>query len=360
MNVWRRLGNSRTNFDMRACSLLFVLVVGVVMFGAGCTSSGATAQKAINPPRPTPGTANPADLVPTFANALTRATDTLAGRSGDARFSADAVTSVMYFHTTAGPAARAVGQGIDPSLADDEAWLFVEHGSFSFLGFHDSTPTPPVSTMWVLAIHGYSALAADVTGHLIDVSALGPPTVIARGQVPAIDTARVAVPGAPVGITPTPETPGKSVISVGNPTPVSGLVRIPVSTVGTSLPAYTGFNIHLRWDPALFHYSADDSSGTIITSPSCATAADSDGGGVVFGCTSLGGASTTDPGLLGTIALQPVGSGCSELHLFTLTGDHGDGSTGTYVVDVGTNTPDHLGAADYTVDSGATTSGQRC
>jgi hypothetical protein len=48
------------------------------------------------------------------------------------------------------------------------------------------------------------------------------------------------------------------------------------------------------------------------------------------------------------------------LHLFTLTFDYRDTTTGTYLIDAGTNAVDHLGGIAYTIDSGASTSGERC
>jgi hypothetical protein len=155
-------------------------------------------------------------------------------------------------------------------------------------------------------------------------------------------------------------TPGEPFISVHEPSLVNGLVQVPIDTTGTPFPSYSGFNIHLRWDPALFHYSASSSVGSVIPSPFCATSADDDGGGVIYGCTATGTASTSTAGLLATISLQPIGSGCSGLHLFTMTFDGGDTSTGTYLIDAGTNTPDHLGGIAYTNDGGATTDGHDC
>ena len=61
-------------------------------------------------------------------------------------------------------------------------------------------------------------------------------------------------------------------------------------------------------------------------------------GGVQFACTFLGG-STTSTGLLATISITPLGTGCSPIHIFTLGGaDGGDDSSGTYTVDAADST----------------------
>ena len=57
-----------------------------------------------------------------------------------------------------------------------------------------------------------------------------------------------------------------------------------------------------------------------------------------FACTFLGG-STTSTGLLATISITPLGTGCSPIHIFTLGGaDGGDDSSGTYTVDAADST----------------------
>ena len=145
-------------------------------------------------------------------------------------------------------------------------------------------------------------------------------------------------------------------ITVGTPTLVAGKVRVPVSTTGTGLAAYTGFNVHLRWDQAVFSFSSANSTGTVIAGALCPAAVpDADGAGVTFACTSVGGAGTTAPGLLATIVLTPTGAGCSPLHLFTYGGaDGGNASTGTYTIDATTHTPQPLTTIDARVgQSGA-------
>lgn len=153
-------------------------------------------------------------------------------------------------------------------------------------------------------------------------------------------------------------TPGEPLITVEHPSPAGGLVQVPVNTTGAGFPPYSGFNLHLRWDPALFRFSSASNSGSVVPSPICAFFIDTDGGGVIYGCTATGDASTSATGLLGTITLQPIGAGCSLLHLFTITFDGGDDSTGTYLIGADTNAP--LRDFAYTDDWGATTSGDTC
>lgn len=122
-------------------------------------------------------------------------------------------------------------------------------------------------------------------------------------------------------------------ITVGTPSLVSGKVQVPIQTTGSGFDPYLGFNVHLRWDPAVFTFSSASNTGTILAQPFCPpAAADGDGGGVAWGCTALGGSSTTT-GLLGTLILTPAASGCSALHLFTFGGpDGGTATTGTYTI----------------------------
>lgn len=136
-------------------------------------------------------------------------------------------------------------------------------------------------------------------------------------------------------------------MSVGSASLVSGNVEVPISATGSVVDPYFGFNIHLTWDPGVFTFSSANNTGTVINAPFCPPpAVDAGGGGVIFGCTSTGG-STSTTGLLGTIVLTPI-SGCSALHLFTFgPPDNGDSTTGTYTIN----------AADFTAQSNTYTDG---
>jgi hypothetical protein len=113
-------------------------------------------------------------------------------------------------------------------------------------------------------------------------------------------------------------------IAVGAPSLVSGNVNVPIMTTGAVANAYSGVNVHLRWNPAVFSFSSANASGSVLSSPICPSAADSDGGGVTVGCVTVGSATTAVSGLVLTIILTPK-TGCSALHLFTFAGaDGGD------------------------------------
>lgn len=150
-------------------------------------------------------------------------------------------------------------------------------------------------------------------------------------------------------------------IAVGAPALAGGKVQVPISAgnpFDAALVPYTGVNIHLRWDPAVFSYSGLSTTGSALPSPLClaAVSQDADRGGVVIGCASLGGQTATT-GLLATVMLTPAASGCSALHLVTYQGqDRGDSTTGTYVVNAFSNNP--LPVKD--VDGTASVSGTAC
>lgn len=148
------------------------------------------------------------------------------------------------------------------------------------------------------------------------------------------------------------------VISVGSPTLVNGNVQIAVNVAGTGLAPYAGFNIHLRWDHSLFNFASANTTGTVLPgSLLCPSAIpDTDGAGVLYACSTLGGAQTSSAGLLGAIVLTPVGTGCSLLHLFTEgRADGGDTSTGTYTIDANANV-----ALTSTADGSSNQAGQTC
>ncbi len=304
----------------------------------------STAQQAVNPPAPTPGSPYPGDVVQSLNDAIAKATNILAGGSGSARFGAANVTALMYIQTTGGQAGALVGQSVDPSQVNSPAWLFVENGKFQNLGLHGATPTPAVQTLWVLAISGYTALNTGITDQPINLASLGVPVAIPPGQIPAVDAVR-----APLSI------------AVGTPSLVSGKVQVPINAgnpFNASLVPYTGFNIHLRWDAAVFTLSSANNTGSVLPSSFCLTSVtqDTDGAGVILSCASTG-SQTTATGLLATIVLTPAASGCSNLHLFTYVGrDHGDTTTGTYVINAFSNQP--LPVQD--VDGRANVSGGLC
>jgi len=129
-------------------------------------------------------------------------------------------------------------------------------------------------------------------------------------------------------------------IAVGAPSLVNGKVQVPVSTTGSGLAPYVTFNIHLRWDPAIFSFSSANATGSVLPGSLICPAPkpDADGAGVLYACAASGGGPTTSAGLLATIVLTPTGTGCSPLHLFTYGGaDAGDESTGTFTMDASTN-----------------------
>jgi hypothetical protein len=212
--------------------------------------------------------------------------------------------------------------------------------------------------------HGGKYLTPHLDGALRITSAQGNQLTLRAidGRTFTFDAAsRTLSDTSPAGFAPlaptATATPGEPFISVEHPSPAGGLVQVPVSTTGQGFPTYRGFNIHLRWDPALFRYSSASSTGSVIPSPICAFFVDTDGGGVIFGCTATGDASTSAAGLLAIITLQPIGVGCSGLHLFSMLFDRGNASTGTYLIG-----SDSMPLADYssTLDWDTTTSGELC
>lgn len=128
-------------------------------------------------------------------------------------------------------------------------------------------------------------------------------------------------------------------VGFGDVTAQGSVVRVPIVTSGSGFDPYTGFNVRLRWDPAVFSFQNADNSGTVINSPFCVEPLfdhDPDGGGVIWACTTLDFASpTTTTGLLGTIVLAVVSESCSNLHLVTYgPPDGGDGTTGTFTISI--------------------------
>jgi hypothetical protein len=144
-------------------------------------------------------------------------------------------------------------------------------------------------------------------------------------------------------------------IAVGAPSLSGGKVLVPVNSTGTGVPAYSGLNIHVRWDGGVFSFDSVNSTGGVIASPLCAAFADDDGGGARYAC--ISGGQTTATGLLATIVLSPAASGCSSLHLFTLGApDNGDQLTASFIL---SPTGETLEPAQY-VDGSANVGGQVC
>ena len=146
-------------------------------------------------------------------------------------------------------------------------------------------------------------------------------------------------------------SPGAGTIEVGAPSLSAGKVLVPISVSGTGLDDYSGFNVHVRWDPAVFTFSSWSTTGSAVSWPfPVPNVMDGDNAGVTVGGLLLG-TSTTSTGLLGTLSLTPAQSGCSALHLFTYgPPDGGDTSTGTYLIDFVTNEPQANPLTDGTAD----------
>ncbi len=130
-------------------------------------------------------------------------------------------------------------------------------------------------------------------------------------------------------------------IVAGPPSLVGGKVRIPVSTTGTTFDPYMGFNLEMKWDGAVFAFSSTDLTGSILNAafpfcpPANATTFETPpGSGVNYGCTALLGTLNTT-GLLVTVVLTPLGTGCSAIHLQTLAEAQNNGSLSTYTIQLG-------------------------
>lgn len=154
-------------------------------------------------------------------------------------------------------------------------------------------------------------------------------------------------------------------IVVGSPSLVSGKVQLPVYAWGYVANAYSGFGLHVRWDPNVFSLSNVDPTGGVFD-PSAGTGAvcagpntstyDSDGGGMVYGC-GAPQATTVTFHVLVTVILTPAASGCSAIHLFTYgPADNGDATSGTYTINGVDNTPE----SNQYRDGAANVNGQTC
>lgn len=160
-------------------------------------------------------------------------------------------------------------------------------------------------------------------------------------------------------------------ISVGAPSLSNGQVRVPIAA-GASPAPYSGFSLHLRWDPAVFSFVAATSAGAVFDQGTgnamCfanTSQFDHDGGGVVFSCSALGSTTVSAPALLATVALKPSGGGCSPLHLTTYgPPDWGDSSSGSFTIEEPANpTPEYNQNTPQTntyVDGSADVTGRTC
>ncbi len=178
-------------------------------------------------------------------------------------------------------------------------------------------------------------------------------------------TGSEASPGA--GGAPTPGAPPSTAVSggpaggaiaVGATTLAAGNVEVAVNLTGTGIPAFVGFNVHLRWNASILKFASANSTGTVLTgSVFCPSAlADADGAGAILACTAVPTTEVSSAGLLGTFVLTPVGTGCSPLHLFTVGGaDGGDTGDGTFTMDTATKV-----VLTVTVDGSVDQAGQHC
>lgn len=130
-------------------------------------------------------------------------------------------------------------------------------------------------------------------------------------------------------------------IKVGPITAQGDQLSVVISSAGSGFTPYTGFSIHLRWDPGVFTMSSATSNGglfdaasgkAVCVGPQTSTF-DSDGGGMLLACALVGGQGISDVGTLITVVLAVNGSACTRLHLTTLgPPDGGDTSSGTYTM----------------------------
>ena len=155
---------------------------------------------------------------------------------------------------------------------------------------------------------------------------------------------------------------GGATLSLGAITFDGTHVRVPVLISGSGFAPYGGVTSVLLWDPAVFTFSSADTTGTVIPSPFCAsgTASSSTGAhngvtnGENVGCATLAG-SASATGLAVTFVLTPI-SGCSPLHLLTLSPPDNDAN--------GSGTQDAVGGNQVnpfvTIDAMVNATGAPC
>ena len=330
---------------------LVALACAFAALSLSACGGGAGAQR--RPPIiATPPTAAPEYLATTDADAIRIATS-IEAKPGNTFASTGAhtianVSSVEWVRAPISTVNKYFSQ-INPrptsgnfpgSTRDTQIWVFEVTGDIREYSKTSPDGLGALTHTLYLMVEPHVPGAYETEGPPIDLSQLGTVHTVPRGVSPGLDALRAPTDNQ----TPT--------ITVGAPSLVNGKVQVPVSTTGSGLAAYSGFNVHLRWTPGVFSFDSATNTGTVIASPFCpAPAPDADGAGVLYACTALGGASTTQAGLLGTISLTPAASGCSVLHLFTYGGaDAGDDSTGTYTIDPATNPPQTLPTIDGSSD----------
>jgi hypothetical protein len=160
-----------------------------------------------------------------------------------------------------------------------------------------------------------------------------------------------------VAAAPSPTAPPTSItyagpakLVLGAPSLVDGAVVVTLRLEGDPAQPYSGFSVHLRWDPRVFALARATSRGGIFDLETggpgafCAgpsNVLDDDGGGFTMGCVFLGPRATTAAGLLATITLTPRAAGCSAIHIETYgAADGGDSSTGSFLVASPSITPE--------------------
>lgn len=132
---------------------------------------------------------------------------------------------------------------------------------------------------------------------------------------------------------------------------------VPILSAGSGFTPYTGAGIHLRWDPAVFRPDSYDMTGSVISPNYCIYVPDADGAGAYLGCVVLGPTQIADVGLLATLVLKPVASGCSSLHLLTLgPPDWASEDVATYTITI-LNSPDNVVAESNTYGPDVTACG---
>ncbi len=149
-------------------------------------------------------------------------------------------------------------------------------------------------------------------------------------------------------------------IDIGTPTLAGSDLTVPILTSGSAPNAYNGFNLQLRWDPAVFSFGSFNQTGSLVAWSLCPAAfqdATTGPGGVVASCLLIG-ASTTSVGLLGNVVLTVAGAGCSNLHLVTVAEANDPTHTyDTYTLDAAGNIPqDNTYGPDVAVNE----AGQPC
>lgn len=154
-------------------------------------------------------------------------------------------------------------------------------------------------------------------------------------------------------------------IAIGSLSASNGKVVVPVETRGEGFVPYTGWSIHLRWDPAVFSFDSAAGAGPFAGSGAiCAgPTADADGAGTVLSCSLVGNAAQTSSGSLATFTLAPKGNGCSALHITTLgPPDGGDTTTGSYTIEQDGDPSDPVPSPQVNayIDAAADASGAPC